>query len=73
MARFDAAVVGAGIVGLTTAYRLSRAGLRVCVLDRASRVASHSSHMSAGQIEPPLFTGAAAISFPRPRFPTRGL
>ena len=35
MARYDAIVVGAGPAGSTTAYRLSRAGARVCLLDRA--------------------------------------
>src|SRR5213083_3132907 len=33
--RFDAIVVGAGPAGSTTAYRLARAGARVCLLDRA--------------------------------------
>src|SRR4051794_3222974 len=35
MPRFDAIVVGAGPGGSTTAYRLARAGARVCLLDRA--------------------------------------
>jgi geranylgeranyl reductase family protein len=35
MPRFDAIVVGAGPAGSTTAYRLARAGARVCLLDRA--------------------------------------
>ena len=35
MERFDAVVVGAGPAGSTTAYRLSRAGARVVLLDRA--------------------------------------
>jgi geranylgeranyl reductase family protein len=35
VARFDAIVVGAGPAGSTTAYRLARAGARVCLLDRA--------------------------------------
>jgi geranylgeranyl reductase family protein len=33
--RFDAIVIGAGPAGSTTAYRLARAGARVCLLDRA--------------------------------------
>jgi geranylgeranyl reductase family protein len=33
--RYDAIVVGAGPAGSTTAYRLARAGARVCLLDRA--------------------------------------
>ena len=35
MSRFDVIVVGAGPAGSTTAYRLARAGARVCLLDRA--------------------------------------
>jgi geranylgeranyl reductase family protein len=35
MPRWDAIVVGAGPAGSTTAYRLARAGARVCLLDRA--------------------------------------
>ena len=35
VSRFDAIVVGAGPAGSTTAYRLARAGARVCLLDRA--------------------------------------
>jgi geranylgeranyl reductase family protein len=33
--RYDAIVVGAGPAGSTTAFRLARAGARVCLLDRA--------------------------------------
>src|SRR3954462_8297196 len=35
MPRFDAIVVGAGPAGSTTAFRLARAGAKVCLLDRA--------------------------------------
>src|SRR5690242_6353528 len=35
METFDAAVVGAGPAGSTTAYRLARAGARVLLVDRA--------------------------------------
>ena len=31
---FDVVVVGGGIMGLTSAYELSRAGLRVLVVER---------------------------------------
>jgi geranylgeranyl reductase family protein len=36
VSRYDAIVVGAGPAGSTTAYRLARAGARVCLLDRAT-------------------------------------
>src|SRR5947207_10324379 len=35
MGRYDTIVVGAGPAGSTTAYRLARAGARVCLVDRA--------------------------------------
>jgi geranylgeranyl reductase family protein len=35
VARYDVIIVGAGPAGSTTAYRLARAGARVCLLDRA--------------------------------------
>jgi geranylgeranyl reductase family protein len=35
VARYDAIIVGAGPAGSTTAYRLARAGARLCRLDRA--------------------------------------
>ena len=35
MARYDVIVIGAGPAGSTTAYRLARAGARVCLMDRA--------------------------------------
>jgi geranylgeranyl reductase family protein len=36
VARYDAIVIGAGPAGSTTAYRLARAGARVCLIDRAT-------------------------------------
>ena len=50
--KFDVCVVGAGIVGMTTAERLSREGKRVCVIDRHEHVAAETSFVSSGQLEP---------------------
>ena len=43
MADFDGVVIGAGHNGLTLAAYLSRAGLRVAVLERNSRIGGGSS------------------------------
>jgi D-amino-acid dehydrogenase len=43
-------VVGAGVVGVTTAYYLSVAGYRVTVVDRATEVADGASRGNAGQL-----------------------
>lgn len=47
----DVAVVGGGIIGLTTAYFLARAGLAVAVLDRAD-LGREASWAGAGIIPP---------------------
>ena len=44
------AVLGAGVVGLTSAYYLNRAGHQVTVVDRHSDVASETSHGNGGQL-----------------------
>lgn len=46
----DIVVVGAGIVGLSTAYQLRARGHRVCVLERAAQCAAGASHANAGQL-----------------------
>lgn len=43
-------VLGAGVVGITTAYYLAKRGFRVTVVDRAEAVASGASHANAGQL-----------------------
>ena len=45
----DAIVIGAGIIGATTALSLTNAGLRVLVLDRGS-VASGTTSAGEGNI-----------------------
>jgi D-amino-acid dehydrogenase len=44
------AVLGAGVVGVATAWYLARAGHSVTVIDRAGRVASGASHANGAQL-----------------------
>ena len=59
---YDVIVVGAGVVGATTAYELARRGARVAVLDRAPDVGGGCSYANAGVLAPshvgPLATPA---------------
>ena len=55
------AVVGAGIVGVTTAYELAASGFEVTVLERRSSVAAEASFANAGIVSP-----AAAIAWAAP-------
>ncbi len=43
-------VVGAGVIGVTTAYYLSRVGCEVTVVDRAATVADAASRANGGQL-----------------------
>lgn len=43
-------VVGAGVIGVTTAYYLAQAGHKVTVVDRANEVADSASHANGGQL-----------------------
>lgn len=57
----DVVVIGAGIIGLTTARELQRAGLRVCVLDR-EQPARGASWAGGGMLTPlPPGLGAAPL------------
>lgn len=57
------AVLGAGVVGVTTAYYLAQQGHAVTVIDQAKKVASGTSHANGGQLSY-SFTDALA----RPEF-----
>lgn len=46
----DVVVIGSGVVGMTTAWRLARDGHRVTVLDRAATTAQGASHANGGQL-----------------------
>ena len=43
-------VIGAGVIGVTSAYYLSRLGCQVTVVDRAADVADEASYGNAGQL-----------------------
>ncbi len=46
------AVIGAGVIGVTTAYELARDGHEVTVVDRRELPASETSHANAGMVAP---------------------
>ena len=58
-------VIGAGVVGVCTAYYLSEAGCEVTVLERNNGVAQESSFGNAGVIAPGYATPWAAPGMPR--------
>src|SRR3954465_10562569 len=47
---YDAVVLGAGVVGINTAYWLARAGKSVCVIDRQPAAGLETSFANGGQI-----------------------
>ncbi len=53
-------VLGSGVIGVTTAYYLARAGHKVTVIDRQSAPAMEASFANAGQISPGYSTPWAA-------------
>jgi len=58
------AVIGAGIVGVTTAYELAADGHEVVVYERRSSVASETSFANAGVVAPGYVTPWAAPGMP---------
>jgi D-amino-acid dehydrogenase len=49
-ASFDALVLGAGVVGINSAYWLARAGKSVCVIDRQPAAGLETSFANGGQV-----------------------
>jgi D-amino-acid dehydrogenase len=48
------AVIGAGLIGVTTAHHLARRGHRVTLLERAAAPASGASHANGGMLTPSM-------------------
>ncbi|HBI83234.1 MAG TPA: D-amino acid dehydrogenase [Alcaligenaceae bacterium] len=57
-------VMGAGVIGTTTAYYLARAGADVTVIDRQPCAANETSFANAGQVSPGYSTPWAAPGIP---------
>ena len=57
-------VLGAGVVGTTTAWELARSGCAVTVIDRQSGPAQETSFANAGQVSPGYSTPWAAPGIP---------
>ncbi len=58
------AVLGAGVVGVTSAYYLAKAGHEVWVIDRQPGPALETSHANAGEISPGYASPWAAPGIP---------
>ncbi len=58
------AVIGAGIVGVTTAFELARDGHQVTVFERRASVAEETSFANAGVVAPGYITPWAAPGMP---------
>jgi D-amino-acid dehydrogenase len=59
------AVIGAGIIGVTTAFELGRDGHEVTVFERCSAVAEEASFANAGIVAPGYVTPWASPGMPR--------
>ena len=56
-------VLGGGVIGVTTAYYLARAGAEVTLVDRQDGPAQETSFANAGQVWPGYSTPWAAPAF----------
>ncbi len=57
-------VLGSGVIGVTTAYALAKAGHEVTVIDRQGGPAMETSHANAGEISPGYSSPWAAPGIP---------
>ncbi|MFQ5447572.1 MAG: L-2-hydroxyglutarate oxidase, partial [Saprospiraceae bacterium] len=55
--KYDVAIIGAGIVGLATAYRLTqmRPGLKVAILEKENSIAAHQTGHNSGVIHSGIY------------------
>jgi glycine oxidase len=61
--RYDAVIVGGGIIGLASAWRATQQGLRVCVIERESVAGRGATAAAAGVLAPdPETAGFTALS-----------
>ncbi|WP_378946078.1 D-amino acid dehydrogenase [Mesorhizobium sp. ANAO-SY3R2] len=58
-------ILGAGVIGVTSAYYLAKAGHKVTVLDRQSGPALETSYANAGEISPGYASPWAAPGIPQ--------
>ena len=57
-------ILGAGVIGTTSAYYLAKAGASVTVVDRQPAAAMETSFANAGQVSPGYSTPWAAPGIP---------
>ena len=50
--KYDVCIVGAGIIGMASAYFLSQSPLKICVVEQCDDVAKVTSEVNGGQINP---------------------
>src|SRR5829696_7904407 len=65
---FDVVVLGAGVIGINTAYWAMRAGRKVCVIDRQPAAGLETSFANGGQI-----SVSHAEPWANPAAPTKAL
>ena len=56
-------VLGAGVIGTTTAYQLAKAGHEVVVVDRQTGPALETSFANAGEVSTQLRTTSQEVAF----------
>jgi (S)-2-hydroxyglutarate dehydrogenase len=60
---YDVVIIGAGIVGLATAYRLlsRKPGIRLCVLEKEQEIAAHQSGHNSGVIHSGIYYAPGSL------------